>query len=387
MIQTDIAIVGGGITGLWLLNLLASQGYRTLLFEKNHLGSGQTLASQGMLHGGLKYDLAGVTTSASKTIAGMPEIWRRCLAGVGSPNLQQVRCLTNQYHLFSDASLSSKVTTYFGSRLVRGGPRQLSREAFPEPFNQHGFGGNVYEIPDIVLDTSSLISVLAAPYVNYLFEASPVPSPREHEPGISKLVLADGTEVNAQYFIFAAGTGNEDLLMCSHIAVAMQRRPLCQVLLKGALPPVFGHAVSLRAGDKPRMTITSHRASDGEIIWYLGGDLAESGVNRSDKEQIEFAQQELSQIFPSVNTTGCRFATWRVDRAEPRQNNRKRPDRPYCEQLGNVLVCWPIKMTLVPLLAADVLANIKHKPLGLTNGETGHLTKATLGESPWEGLF
>ena len=55
-IQTDtqIAIIGGGVCGLWLLNQLSREGYQTLLFEKDALGSGQSLASQGMIHGGIK---------------------------------------------------------------------------------------------------------------------------------------------------------------------------------------------------------------------------------------------------------------------------------------------------------------------------------------------
>ena len=68
MIQIDIAIIGGGISGLWLLNSFKSRGFRTLLFEKRSLGSGQTLASQGMIHGGVKYNLEGRMTNASESI-------------------------------------------------------------------------------------------------------------------------------------------------------------------------------------------------------------------------------------------------------------------------------------------------------------------------------
>ena len=102
MIKTDITIIGGGITGLWLLSLLRSQGYEALLFEKSKLGSGQTLASQGMIHGGLKYNLDGVTGEASETIASMPGIWRQCLAGDGVVDLSNVACLAWQYYLFSE---------------------------------------------------------------------------------------------------------------------------------------------------------------------------------------------------------------------------------------------------------------------------------------------
>ncbi|MEZ5480827.1 MAG: FAD-dependent oxidoreductase [Porticoccaceae bacterium] len=55
-INVDIAIIGGGIAGLWLLNRLVSAGYNAILFEQSALsGSDQTVASQGMIHGGIKY--------------------------------------------------------------------------------------------------------------------------------------------------------------------------------------------------------------------------------------------------------------------------------------------------------------------------------------------
>ena len=72
MQKTDIAILGGGIAGLWLLNLLAKRGYSVLLIEKEALGSGQTIASQGMIHGGIKYALGGFLSDASETISAMP---------------------------------------------------------------------------------------------------------------------------------------------------------------------------------------------------------------------------------------------------------------------------------------------------------------------------
>ena len=61
--SAQIAIIGGGISGLWLLNSLRNAGYDAVLFEKNALGSQQTFASQGMIHGGIKYALCLLYTS------------------------------------------------------------------------------------------------------------------------------------------------------------------------------------------------------------------------------------------------------------------------------------------------------------------------------------
>ena len=74
-IDLDIAIIGGGVAGLWLANRLKAQGFHIALFESKALGSDQTMASQGMIHGGMKYTLSGMLTGASEAIAEMPQHW------------------------------------------------------------------------------------------------------------------------------------------------------------------------------------------------------------------------------------------------------------------------------------------------------------------------
>ena len=113
MYKTDVAILGGGIAGLWLLNLLTQQGYSAILIERNQLGGGQSLASQGMIHGGVKYMLSGAPTGASETIAEMPARWRSMLCGQDPIDLQNVKVLSDAYYMFSDQRLSSRITHFF----------------------------------------------------------------------------------------------------------------------------------------------------------------------------------------------------------------------------------------------------------------------------------
>ena len=58
-VKVDTVIAGGGIAGLWLLNVLRSKGYSAVLLEAGSLGGAQTLSSQGIIHGGMKYALGG----------------------------------------------------------------------------------------------------------------------------------------------------------------------------------------------------------------------------------------------------------------------------------------------------------------------------------------
>ena len=53
LLDVEVVIFGGGIAGLWLLDELHRAGMTTLLLEAHELGSGQTIASQGIIHGGL----------------------------------------------------------------------------------------------------------------------------------------------------------------------------------------------------------------------------------------------------------------------------------------------------------------------------------------------
>ena len=65
-------IVGSGITALWCANHLQSLGHEILVLEKNSIGSGQTIASQGMIHGGTKYSLDGSLARSTIAISEIP---------------------------------------------------------------------------------------------------------------------------------------------------------------------------------------------------------------------------------------------------------------------------------------------------------------------------
>ncbi|MEZ5430716.1 MAG: FAD-dependent oxidoreductase [Verrucomicrobiales bacterium] len=75
--QRDVIVFGGGVAGLWILNALAAKGYDALLMTDRELGAGQTLAAQGVIHGGLKYAL-GQTVGQFRS----PQGHARPLAGL-----------------------------------------------------------------------------------------------------------------------------------------------------------------------------------------------------------------------------------------------------------------------------------------------------------------
>ena len=107
----------------------------------------------------------------------------------------------------------------------------------------------------------------------------------------------------------------------------------------------------------PRLTISTHRTSAGEPVWYLGGDLATQGTDDSPEALIAKARRELGELLPWINFGQTQWCTIKLDRAEPKQARLLRPDQSFVgksESLDNVLTAWPTKLTLSPHLADEI---------------------------------
>ncbi|MDX1298899.1 MAG: FAD-dependent oxidoreductase, partial [Pseudomonas sp.] len=273
-LSTDVLIVGGGVAGLWLNARLRRQGFATVLAESASLGGGQSVKSQGIIHGGAKYALHGALTGASEAIADMPRRWRKALAGNGELDLSGVRLLSDAHYLWSPGSLAGNITSFFASKAVRGRVDQVKGEQLPPALQHPTFKGKVYRLAELVLDVPSLISRLSELAGDGLLAGERILPLRENDALVGLII--DGREVRAQRIILSAGAGNAELLNALGLSQpAQQLRPLHMVLVKGpTLKPLYAHC--LGGGPKPRVTITTHPAADGQWVWYLGGDLAEA---------------------------------------------------------------------------------------------------------------
>jgi glycerol-3-phosphate dehydrogenase len=386
-LSTDILIVGGGIAGLWLNARLRRQGFATLLVEKASLGGEQSVKSQGIIHGGAKYALHGALTGASEAIADMPRRWREALAGSGELDLSGVRLLSEAHYLWSPGSLAGNITSFFASKAVRGRVDQVKGEQLPPALQHPKFKGKVYRLAELVLDVPSLIARLADLAGDGLLAAESI-TPL-HEQGQLVGLVVDGREIRAQRIVLSAGRGNAELLATLGLTQpAQQLRPLHMVLVKGpTLKPLYAHC--LGAGPKPRVTVTTHPAADGEWVWYLGGDLAEAdGVARDSAAQIKAAQQEIGALLPWVDFSSARWATLRVERAEPAQSGLTRPDNAFLTEQGQLLVGWPTKLALAPDFADRVLAALDRAGIQpASHAPLPPLPRPTVASPAWEELF
>ena len=289
-ITTDVAIIGAGIAGLWLHNRLNQAGYHALLIENGKIGQGQTLSSQGIIHGGSKYALNGILSKASQVISNMPARWKSCLEGKGEIDLTSVKKLAEHQLLWSKDRLSSKMVSFFASKALSSRMQSVSLQNRPALFQDPAFKGALYQLDEPVLDVPSLLEALVKPFHDRMLAVSKESTYEWQKQGdhLSSLIV-DSYEIQAQHFVFTAGEGNEAILNALKISKpAMQRRPLQMLLCKSKqtdnpLPAIYAH--SLGSGSKPIATISSHVNKSGEVVWYLGGNIAEQGVGK-DKARL-----------------------------------------------------------------------------------------------------
>ncbi len=392
-VEADIAILGGGIAALWTANILRKAGHGVVLLTNSDWGTGQTLAAQGVIHGGLKYALAGKLTDSSEALADMPGRWSLSLAGEGEVDLRGVTVLSPSQILWSLPSIASKAVAFFGSQTLRNRANPIPRKDHPAPFNTPDYRGQLFELGEMVVDPVSLVATLATPLNPFARKWTGSADWTIGTDGqVTDAIFPDQSgrhvTLRARHWILAAGAGNAALLRSmGRETPAMQLRPLHQVVIRSAkLPPLY--SVCIGTGAKPPLVTTTHTASDGTPLWYVGGDLAETGVERSESAQIDFARARFRELLPWLDLSGAEWATIRVDRAEPHTGTGDRPPGAFVHRQGNVLTVWPTKLALAPNLASQVQALI-----GTTAGpasgtvaglDTIDLPIPSVAKAPWD---
>ena len=362
-VSVDVVIIGGGIAGLWALRRLQQAGYKTVLLESHALGAGQTRFAQGIIHGGTKYALTGRLTASSEAVADMPSTWRACYEGCGELDLTQAELLSDAHYLWSTQSLTSRLSGFFASKVMRARATELDEKSLPSIFQHKDFKGRFYRLDEPVFNTLSVIRALAEPAKQSILMID------QETLTVGTETLAVRSKNNESYMfhykkiIFMAGEGNENLLSSTKCKQPqMQRRPLRMVAMRGVQKDMI-YAHCLGASVNPRITITSHRDAQGNVIWYMGGQLAEEGVNKSDAELIDTAKKELNELIPWLDLTAAQWAVYEINRAEmkllaKKQMSSVRPDSFSIEHAGDIITAWPTKMALAPALADALIAMI-----------------------------
>ncbi len=337
------------------------RGARALLLETGRLGSGQTIAAQGIIHGGLKYSLQGVLTPSALQIREMPEHWRECHIGRRHPDLRGMRLRSPHCYLWRTDSFASRLAM-MGARVgLNVAPQLLNEEDRPAVLAR--CPGPVARLDEPVIAPDSFLQTLFSKHKSRVLKVDPADVAWEFDSrrNVRAVRLSHPSwgrplTVMPRHVVLTAGKGNLGLRRQLGLADGtMQCRALHMVLARGRLPELNGHCVD---GAATRVTITSDRASAGRTVWQVGGQIAEAGVLMDERTLILQAKAEIEATIPGIDLSGVEWSTYRVDRAEGATLGGTRPETVQLVHEGNVLTAWPTKLALAPILAERVTESL-----------------------------
>ncbi len=376
--KADIVIFGAGIAGLWTFQRLKTLGYDALLLEAEGIGGGQTLASQGIIHSGLKYTLGGKINKLAKSISTMPDLWRAALRGEGEVDLSAAghAAIAPQHMLIPPGTMGGFLTLVT-KKILGGNVKEIAAPDWPEDIKKTGFCGTVIRMNEPVLDIGSVLRALAEPHRQSIRRIDCPDNP---------LGFLEDHNITARRLIFTgAGSNHEIAKRLGHDAgLKTQRRPLLMGMMRPAPYPLHAHLVG--PSQIPLATVTTHKMRNGTLIWYLGGALAERPKEADREAVIAAAKKAFSKYLPNVDLSNVEWATLPIDRVEGMSGRDDRmPDTPTVHGVEGALYGWPTKLTFAPMLANQILERLEAediRPSG-TATDWSFLPEAPYSEAPW----
>ncbi len=402
-LRAEVAIVGGGIAGLWTLASLRAKGVDAILLEAHTLGSGQTLQAQGIVHGGGKYALRSVGDRAAiEAIREMPTRWREHFAGTRRPSLAPAKLLSDRCWLWLPREQwRARWEAWSLMPMLRHGgilhcpPQKVDRREWPEVLAQSAL--RAFAMSEPVFSTASVHQALAEPLRDHLFHfarSCEGQAPELEQDGRWKAIVVEGPgehgvlRVQARAFVLTAGAGNAEWIeRAGGQRSLMQRRSLRMFLLRGALPPLHGHCF---LGGRTRMTITSHDLEGGRRVWQIGGEVAERHAGTSDLARAYAdAQRELRTVLPHLDIEGLQWSSYEAIRAERSHPGGRRPEGVQVERIApNAWAAWPTKWALAPVLAEEIEKRLPKAGEGLASPAAAlrprNWARPQVGRPPWE---
>ena len=384
--EFDCVLIGGGIAALWTLDALDEAGFATALVEPWRLGGGQTLWSQGIIHGGTKYSLSGLLHPGSNAVSEMPGRWLDSLEGRRRPDLRDVAVLSRETWLWRTGSIASRLGM-LGARLaLRTRPEEVAAEDRPPLLRS---AGEVHRLGEPCLDTRSLVASFRKTHEPRMVAAAgPESISFADEGGRLRVsvgtVAGESTRLRTRLVILAAAGGNDRFRASLGLDPASQRRPLHMGLVRGEasrLPACFGHCVD---GAATRVTITSATTDDGRIAWQVGGKIAEEGVSLDGPAFLDRLRSELDATLPELDLDPLEFASYRPDRVEARTVGGVRPDDAVLiDDHPAAVTLFPTKLALAPRGAELVLGAVRARGIRPSGVAAIDALRPDIGPSPW----
>jgi hypothetical protein len=307
----------------------------------------------------------------------MPQVWRNCLKGEGPINLSKTAINTDSQLLMIPSGFMGGITKMVTERLLAKSVHEILHDGWPQEIKNAGFHGSLIYMDELVIDVPSLIKNLAQPYKDFIRKCP------QNDP--FKFLNQHGIE--PQKIIFTAADSNEGIARyAAHDkGLQVQKRALLQGMIRNAPFPLFAHLVG--TSEKPVMTITSHTAQDGSLIWYLGGGVAERPKDSDPEEMFDAVRKALKTYLPNLNYGPFEWAAFPIDRVEGKSDTDNwMPDTPTIHQADECAYCWPTKLTFAPMLGEMILKALDDddiKPSGIT-GDYSFLPTVEYAATPWD---
>lgn len=361
--NADIIIFGAGIAGLWACNALSARGYNVLLLENEAIGAGQTLASQGIIHSGLKYMLGGKINPLAKEISAMPARWQEVLKNdcVAAPSQQ----------LLITKGAMGKLKAMAVKKVLG---KNATIEAPSSQMKQSGFDGTVVTLNEPVLDVAKVLRTITDKKIVRKITLSTDTIKK------SKVVIGDHV-IRTKLFIFATGNENDRCAAGMRHDIKSQHRPLLMGMLKKAPFALYAHLVG--NSDKPIATITTHHNKNGDLIWYIGGLVAERPSDSDPYDTHDAIKEAFAKFLPKIDLAAIQWSTLPIDRAEGNTGARM-PGRPVIQRIDNAMYCWPTKLTFAPLLADMIIEQIGDIGPSHTQTDWSFLPHVEFADAPWD---
>ena len=371
----DIAIIGAGIAGLWAFHRFKKMGYDVLLLESEAIGCEQTIASQGIIHSGLKYAFAGKINNLAQNISAMPDLWRAALNDDGDVDLSAARMNAESQYLLIPKGFMGGLVKLVTKQALGNNVHEVPKEQWPDEIKESGFKGSVVFMDEPVLDIASVIRALAEPYKDCIRKIDTPEDP---------LGFLERHEIYPQQIIVTAAASNAILASQAqhNDGLETQKRPLLMGLLKPAPYKLYAHLVG--ASDKPVATITTHETADGELAWYLGGGVAERAKEAAPEDVYEATRKGFAKYLPDVDLSNAEWSVLPIDRVEGKsKTDGWMPDTPTIHSVENVHYCWPTKLTFAPLLSDRLIEKIGIEP-SKTESDFSELATVDYTHAPWD---
>ena len=369
----DVAVIGGGVQGLLILDSLIAAGYSCVLVTEGDLGTGQTLHSHGFLNTG--FGLAGRE---------LPE----AAAQIVHPFLRaRGVTLTGDWALLPPTGLPGLLLRAL-PMFARLPPAHLPRGFAP------AFRDAARALPDYSFNKRELVEALSRGREDYIVRGT-VTGLRGRDPVEAVVLRPEGSdsevELRARAVVVAAGCGSKRLLRTLVRATPQLKRikhrvahMLCLRAPHGALPAHSVFALSLG------LLLAAH--DDGACVtWYVtpmqrGGpsfdDVPNDAAAPSDAAMLRRAWDRVQTLYPPLRgVNGLQVGHY----AGYRQDIGNRPGTRLCAVVGgagNVIAALPSGLVGPWRNAADALTLVR----GLTAPSGAQPALAGAGQGVRVGL-